>query len=234
LQEMLEVPGILLILVTLWFYLRHLDRPTPTSFRAACIAGITLFFAKFNYAIQIMVPILACELLTSSKFRLQFRDFLLLLRSFVRMTPPFAAFVAVYAIFLGYIQFFGVRFEVFGQLVLIERALGNPTYLLILICLGRALLFYRRDFLLVTRSIWRLPEPFGSVIRCLVIPAMVWLSYPLFFSNFFGFLFSERTRKQAFLSSETLLFYPGAIVERYAAHRAIGVVLLLAPSSIFL
>lgn len=227
LQEMLEVPGIFFSMLTLFFYMRFLQEQKSKDWQATCLSGIVLFFCKFNYSVIVMLPIVVCELLYRKDFRaLALGGFVRFVRD-VRWRSGFTGFVFLYILFLFYINKVGVNVEIGGQRVLIKRALGNPTYLLLAIIIVRNLLVNRQEFLGYFKNIWKAPEPMRSLLRFDILPAIVWMSYPVFFSVFFIFMLSEKTRQGSLFSLETLTFYPGAIIQEYAPHPLLGVLALL-------
>lgn len=227
LQEMLEVPGIFFSMLTLFFYLRFLQEQKRVDWQATCLSGIVLFFCKFNYSVIVMLPIVVCELACRQEFRRMVGTSLWRFVRDVRWRGGFTRFVILYIIFLFYINKVGVNFEIAGQRILIKRALGNPTYLLLAVIIVRNLLVNREEFLAYFTNIWRAPEPMRSLLRFDILPALVWLSYPVFFSVFFIFMFSEKTRQGSLFSLETLTFYPGAIIQEYAPHPVLGALSLV-------
>lgn len=228
LQEMMEVPGTFFCMITLFFYIRYLNGGKARDWKWTCLSGIILFFCKFNYAVMIMLPIMVCEFSTNRSFRAMIGNGLARFGRDVRWRSPFTIFVFAYVAFLLYVQKVGIHFEAFGQKVMIERALGNPTYLLIALLIIRNAIVNRPLLKEYLRNIGTADEPFRSFLRFCVLPALVWLSYPVFFTTFFIFMFSENTRHSSFWSMETLTYYPGAFLEQYSVHPAIGVACLVA------
>jgi hypothetical protein len=226
LQAMLEVPGIALSLITVSLYYRFLDHETHTNWRYVVISATILFFAKFNYAIMVFLPILVTEIARQKVLREQLKASVFFVLRDIRWMSPFAIFVYAYIAFLVYVRMVGIRFEFAGQIVTIQRAFGNPLYFLILVMLGRLALFHRRTLQYYFKAIWWAPEQIRTVVRLFALPAVVWFVYPPFFSTFFIFLFSESTRKQSFFSSETLTFYPNAFMEYYMVAPIAGVLVL--------
>ncbi len=227
LQVMLEVPGIALTLITFFLYCHYLDERNPKYWRRTVISATVLFFAKFNYAIMIFLPILCNEWLLRPEMRQSIYDALSYLRHRIRWWHPFAIFVYIYLCFLIYVHFVGIRFELLGRIVLIRRAWGNPLYLLIFITMIRMLIFQRQEWRLYLNHLWNAPGLWRPVVRLFLLPVAIWMSYPPFFSTFFIFLFSESTRKQTFFSTETLRFYPGAFVENYSANYGIAAAIII-------
>lgn len=221
-QEMLEVPGVFFCTLTLFFYMRFLSEQKIADWQRTCLAGIVLFFCKFNYAVIVMFPIVVCELMYRRDFRALIASGVWRFARDIRWKSPFLAFVVLYTVFLIYVHKVGISTEVFGQRVLIQRALGNPTYLLLAIILLRNYLFNRQEFTSYLKNIWNAPEPSRSLLRFDILPALIWLCYPVFFTIFFIFMFSEKTRFNSFWSMETLTFYPGALVNAYAPHPLLG------------
>ena len=226
LQEMFEVPGIFLCMVTLFFYLKYLNTSDPKHWRYTCLAGIILFFAKFNYAVLIMLPVVVCEFVTRDSFRQLLVQGLKRFASDVNWRGGFTLFVALYAVFLVYVQKVGIRFEVFSQTVVIEKAFGNPLYILACILLLRNWLKQRILLKGYVKAIWSAPEPFHSLLRIDILPALVWLSYPVFFLHFFLYMFNEKTRQASFWSWETLSFYPGSVIHEYSPNPVLGAITL--------
>lgn len=226
-QEMLEIPGIMLSMLTVFFYLRRLDTGKQKYWYWTSLTGSLLFFTKFNYAILIMLPILVAEFFEQRSFRAQLGLALVSLLRDIRWRSPFMAFVLLYGLLLLYIAQVGIRFELMGHHVLMERAFGNPIYLLVLFILIRNLIVNRPLLVRYGKAIWQADEPVRSLFRFNILPALLWLSYPSFFSTFFIFLFNEKTRKSSFFSMETLSFYPGALIRSYTPHSMIGTAVLL-------
>ena len=228
LQEMYEVPGIFLCMVCLFFYLRFLNTQDLKFWRYTCLAGIVLFFAKFNYAVLIMFPVVVCELSTKPEFRQSLLQAGRRLVRDINWRGRFTLFVAFYLAFLVYVQKFGIRFEVFSQWIVIETAFGNPLYLLLAILFIRNYMKNRDMLKDYVRNIWSADEPIYSLLRFDILPALLWLSYPVFFLHFFLYMFNERTRQSSLWSLETLSFYPSAVVNDYAANPVLGAVTLAA------
>jgi hypothetical protein len=223
LQEMFEIPGIALSMIPLWCYLRFLESGDIRAWRWTCLAGIVLFFAKFNYAVLIMLPIVACEYCYKAEFRLMVLKAVKRLGADVRWLGPFTIFIGLYLVFLLYVQTVGLRFEVFGHLVVIEKAFGNPLYLLFAIVLLRNWIKNRALLKAYAKSIWTAPEPVRSLLRFDILPALLWMSYPVFFFHFFLYMVNEKTRKSSFWSLETLTYYPSAILRDYAPSQMLGI-----------
>ncbi|RZA22493.1 MAG: hypothetical protein EOP10_15330 [Proteobacteria bacterium] len=224
LQEMFEIPGIGLCMVTLFFYFRFLNTSQMKYWRWTCLSAILLFFAKFNYAVLIMLPIVASEFFSKVEFRTLVIAALKRFVRDVRWRSAFTIFVGLYIVFLIYVQKVGLRFEVFGQLVVIQKAFGNPLYLLLAIVLVRNWIRNRDLLKLYARSIGSAPEPIRSLLRFDILPALVWMSYPVFFLHFFLYMFNEKTRHNSFWSLETLTFYPGAILRSYSPSPVLGAI----------
>lgn len=227
LQVMFEVPGIALTLIPFFCYSRYLDERKATYWQQTVLAATVVFFAKFNYAIMIFFPIICNELLRNNEFRGPLIDTISYFVRKIRWLHPFSIFVYLYLCFLLYIHFVGVRFEIGGNIVTIQRALGNPSYFLLFIIMLRMLIFYPSELKLYLTRIWSAPGPWKPVVRYFLLPVMIWLSYPPFFKTFFIFLFSESTRKQSFFSLETLSFYPGAFVNHYSPNYAVATACLV-------
>ncbi|SMF64249.1 glycosyltransferase family 39 protein [Pseudobacteriovorax antillogorgiicola] len=221
-QVMLEVPGIALTLLTFILYSRYLDREDPKYWNQAVISATVLFFAKFNYAIMIFLPMLACEFFRKASFRKPIADAVFYLVDHIRWKHPFSIFVYCYTAFLTYVHFVGIRFELAGHIVMIEKVFGNPLYFLILTIIIRMLMFQRNELKHYWSKLWNAPDQLRPVFRYFILPAILWMSYPPFFSTFFIFLFSESTRKQSFFSSETLTFYPSSFINFYSATPLLG------------
>ena len=224
-QEMLEVPGICLSLVTFILYMTYLDRGEQRFWRYTVVSATVLFFAKFNYAIMVFLPIIVTEVVRKARLRHQLWESVQFVRRDIQWTRPFSIFVYAYLLFLVYVRVVGIHFEAFGQIVTIKRAFGNPLYLLVAIVLLRMALFHRKSLQFYFKAIWWAPSQMRPVVRYFVLPAAIWMLYPPFFSTFFIFLFSESTRKQSFFSMETLTFYPGAFVNYYAFMPMVGYLL---------
>ncbi len=224
LQEMMEVPGIMLSMLTLYFYLSFLQSNKPQHWRATCLSGIVLFFAKFNYAVAVMLPIVVCEFCRLASFRWQIFSAVWAFVRDTRWRSSFTIFVLAYVLFLFGVHLSGgLHFKLFGRNVTLVRAFGNPVYILLIILLVRNLIVNRPLIKYYAQSIWQADEPVRSLLRFVFLPAAAWMLYPPFFSTFFIFIFSEKTRHSSFFSMETLTFYPGAWLEVYAPHPLIGV-----------
>lgn len=222
LQEMFEIPGICLCMVTLYFYLRYLESGDIKEWRRTCLAGIILFFAKFNYAVLIMLPIVVSEFSSRTEFRQLVMTAARRFFQDVNWRSAFSIFVLLYAVFLIYVQKVGIRFDVLGQTVVITKSFGNPLYILFAIILIRNWLVNRELLKSYIRNIWSAPEPIRSLLRFDILPALIWLCYPVFFMHFFLYMFNEKTRHQSFWSMETLTFYPGAVINAYAPNPILG------------
>lgn len=226
-QEMLEVPGIFLCMVTLFCYLSFLQTSETRYWKATCLSGIILFFAKFNYAVAIMLPIVVCEFCRLPLFRWQIFSAVWAFVRGTRWRSPFSLFVLGYIFLLFLVEFSGgLHFTAFGRNVTIKRVFGNPIYILLGIILIRNLLFNRAQLKSYALHIWRADEPVRSLLRFDILPAAGWMLYPPFFTTFFIFMFSEKTRLSPFFSLETFTFYPGSWLNDYAPHPLLGIVTL--------
>ncbi len=229
LQEMLEIPAISLFSICLICYLRYLnsEHQEIRYWKATCISGTVLFFAKFNYAVLAMLPIMVNELVLRPEFReLLKRAFLEVWRQ-VNWKGGFTIFVVLYLCFLIYVQKVGLRFEIFSQTVVMEKAFGNPLYLLVLILLIRNAVVHPGLLKRYRNNVMSAGEPIHSFLRWTFFPAALWMCYPVFFMHFFLYMFNEKTRQSSFFSMETLSFYPGAVIQQYSPAPWIGIVCLL-------
>ena len=219
LQVMLEVPGIALSVLTFALYCRYLDSEDPKAWTHTVVSATILFFAKFNYAIMVFLPILVCEFLIRPKVRETTFSVLIYFKENIRWRHPFSIFVYLYIGMLFYIHSIGGFRFVYGEHIIeLRRIWGNPVYFLVFTIVLRMVLFQRANLKLYFKTLWNAPDQWKPLVRYFILPACVWLVYPPFFSTFFIFLFSESTRKESFLSAETLTFYPSFFVNYYHAH----------------
>lgn len=218
---MLELPGTLLILLSMGFYLRYLRSQRLHDLILTCLATTAVFFCKYNYGLMWLVPLFINEVWRTPPRRAWLAETLrrnLHPRVLVR---PWPLFLAGYGAFLLWIVVTGGGVWRIGEHVISVRSLGNPVYALAWILIARMLLKPGRlvDW---SRFVRTRAEPRIRTFLALVGgPILLWLMVPAHMKDFFGFL-ENRESGLGLLSPENLLFYPRALAVDYSISPIIG------------
>lgn len=222
---MLEIPGTMLLLLGLGFYLRFLRTGKDRDLTVCALFTTALWFCKYNYGVMWMLPLAACEL---RRRGVRFSSLATKLRAVAaphRWLSPFPLFVVLYIAFVASIASTGGWVWQFGGHRISVRGIGNPLYLLMLILMTRAL-----THVVARRLEWRewvarlAPGDRGLLVAALPIP--LWLLVPTHFKDLFGFM-SNRSSGFAPASAESLLFYPRAFASEYSTTQACGIAVLV-------
>ena len=219
---MLEVPGVFFTLVCLALFFVHAETGKEQFWHYTCWAGAVLFLAKYNYGVMWLGCLFLWLLLQEANLGTKIRRIMVL--TFQQLDPrsPFQWFMALYCALLLGIQFSGGgEWDLGGQKVILHDIWGNPIYIFAFLLVARNALFRRAQFGALTRSLWRAPEPWGSVVRYTVTPIVVWLLNPQNFSTCIGALMNGSNRQSWRVM---LTYYPTAFVTEHIGHPIAGYV----------
>ncbi len=222
---MLEIPGTLLLLLAVGFYLRSLETGHPRDFTFACIAATTLFFCKYNYGLIWILPMMANEVLrahgpsgplpTDSLKRLG-----------AALKRPWPALLVVVLLGAAIIEIAGPwQFSVGGRAVSVSSA-GPLLYALYALTIVGWLLRPRLSLQTARRLLGRIDSRARSLLGAIALPVALWMVVPSHTINFVNFL-TNRSAGPPILSAENLLFYPRIFLSEFSPSPAVGVVVLL-------
>ena len=226
---MLEVPGAMLLLLAVGFYLRSLEPGRARGFNLACVSSTALFFCKYNFGLMWILPMMANEVLRAhGPFGLQFSESVKRLGAALRRPWPMILVVGLVA--AAIIEIAGPwRFSVSGRVVSISSA-GPLLYALYAVTLVGWFLRPRRSLHTARQLLVRLDFRARSMLTFIVFPVGLWMVVPSHTINFVSFLVNRSTGSPV-LSLEGLLFYPRVFVGEYSPSPAVGVVALLLAGS---
>ena len=222
---MLEVPGTLLLLLAVGFYLRSLNTGQPRDFILACVAATTLFFCKYNYGLIWILPMVANEVL-----RAHGPSGLQPVESWKRLGAtlrrPWPALLAGGLLIAAMIEIAGPwRFSIGGRAVSVSSA-GPLLYSLYALTLIRWLLRPRHSLQMARQLLARLDSRARSMLVAIAVPVALWMVVPSHTINFVNFLVNRSTGPPI-LSLESLLFYPRVFVNEFTPSPVVGIVVLL-------
>lgn len=223
---MLELPGAVLLLLSIGFYFRFKRRALVLDWKLCCLAATALFFTKYNYGLLWIVPIVLSELWEDAALR---RRILVWLKDYVfsvRWGRPFPIFVLLYLIVMAGIALTGGWvISVAGQRISV-RGLDNPAQILLAILMARAAVFIAVD----RHGARRWYEGVGTVPRHFLIlvflPILIWMTIPPHLKDFLGFI-GNRDSGLSTLSLDNLLFYPWAFAREYSRGAQLGMLVLV-------
>jgi hypothetical protein len=219
---MLEVPGMLLLLVSAACAARWLATGRRGWWTAACATALALFFTKFNYGLLWIVPLLVHEAWrragSAGALARGAREAL----AAYRWRRPWPLLVAVALVLVASIPLSGGwDFALFGAEVR-ATSTGNPLYALFLLTVLRFALLpgprrWLRGRLAAAPPVWR------TALLVLALPIGVWMLWPEHTKELLGFV---ENRSSHLPFAEALLFYPRTFVERFHASPGLGVAAL--------
>ncbi|HEX2163825.1 MAG TPA: hypothetical protein VHM02_07740 [Thermoanaerobaculia bacterium] len=219
---MLEVPGALLLLVSVACCARWLATGRRGWWTAACATALALFFTKFNYGLLWIAPMLAHEAWRRAGSAGELGRRLGAGMTAYRWRRPWPLFVVVALLLVASIPLSGGwDFTLFGTDVR-ATSTGNPLYVLYLLAVLRfaALPGPRRWLLARLRAadrVWR------TAVFVLALPVAVWMLWPEHTKELLGFV---ENRSSHLPFAEALLFYPGAFVDRFHGSPGLGLAAL--------
>lgn len=226
---MLELPGVLFSLLASGCYAIYLsrDREDLAWWRYTCIATSLLFFCKYNYWVIWLGSLVTFEFFFNPLLRQRVLAFCHeALRQYDRRSA-FNWFCVAYLALLVFVVFAGgIDTVILGQHIVFKSVLGNPIYGLIALVLVRYALFKRAELKNGWRLFFHAREPFGTFNRYLVLPVVVWLTYPANFSTFLSFLVNQ-SKRDSFFSKKTLFFYPNYFVTEVTFNTFVGAAILV-------
>jgi len=228
---MLEVPGMLLLLLAVGFYLRSLETGHARDFTFACIAATTLFFCKYNYGLIWILPMMANEVLRAhGPSGLQPTKTSRSLGAALRR--PWSALLVIGLLGAAIIEIAGPwRFSIGGRAVSVGSA-GPLLYALYALTLVGWLLRPRHSLLMARQLHARVGFRARSMLTFIAFPVALWMVMPSHTINFVKFLVNRSTGPPV-LSLESLLFYPRIFIGEFSPSPAVGIaVLFLAASSL--
>ena len=219
---MLEVPGVLLLLVSVACAARWLAGGRPRWWTAACATALALFFTKFNYGLLWIVPMLGHEAWRRAGSAAALgRSAGGWLRA-IHWRRPWPLFVAAALLLIATIPLTGGwDFEVAGAEVR-ATSTGNPLYALFLLAVLRYTVLPRprRRLLVHLRAA---PQVWRTALLVLALPIGLWMLWPEHTKELLGFV---ENRSSHLPFGEALLFYPRAFVDRFHAAPGLGVAAL--------
>jgi hypothetical protein len=144
---MLEVPGALLLMLSLGSYGTFLRSESRRALTATCVFSVLLFFCKYNYGLLWLGALFLCEAHEwAGSWRQLVARALAAARDF-DLRRPWPLLLLTSAVALAWLVLSGgTRFEVMGREVSITSP-GNPVFALCLVVIAR--------FLLRPRNSWR-------------------------------------------------------------------------------
>ncbi len=223
---MLEIPGTLLLLIAVLFYIKYVKTDSSKYLKLTCIFTIVLFFCKYNYGIMWIIPLVINEAWRESLLsRENIKNGFSKLIQFGRNKPFFATFLIMYICFLlSIIISGGFIWHIAGQKISVT-SLGNPVFFLIIILIILFLIKPKRNIALV-RNIWQpLVLKYRLFVLIVVLPIFIWMLVPTHIKGFFNFV-QNRSSGIPFFSGENLLFYFRTFVEQYSTSEVIGLIVL--------
>jgi hypothetical protein len=226
---MLEVPGTLLLLLAVGFYLRSLEKGHARDFTFACVAATTLFFCKYNYGLIWILPMMTNEILRAhGSSGVQFSESLKRLTAALRR--PWPAILGVGLVVAAIIEISGPwRFSIGSRAVSVSSA-GLLLYTLYVLTLVGWFLRPRRSLQTARQLLERLDPRARSMLTFIAFPVALWMVVPSHTINFVGFLVN-RSAGLPVLGLESLLFYPRVFIGEFSPSPAVGIAVLLVAAS---
>ncbi|MEW6363539.1 MAG: hypothetical protein AB1714_02750 [Acidobacteriota bacterium] len=222
---MLEVPGALLLLLAVGFYFRHGRNGETRSATAACLAGVTLFFCKYNYGVFFLFALLANELSRrmGSLGGVRWRHHASIVVR--RWLKPFPLFITALIIVIIAIQMTGGWILTIGGWKLSIRGVANPIYVLLVSTLIWLVHRYRKNSVGFKKHLERMRPIEKRILAVVVVPILIWMIDPRHLRDFVGFM-TNRSSGIPMFSQENLLFYPRAFLSEYSPGQIVGLVVL--------
>ncbi len=217
---MLEIPGTMLLVLAIGWYLRSLRSGRRRDFSIACLLATALFFCKYNYGVMWLLPMAANETLRTSQ------PPILLTRVVTFLRRPGPAFVTAWLLLTAAIVVSGPwRFNFAGRVIRIGSA-ANSIYALYVLVLASWAVWprhsWRRLQLFIAETGWRTRTMAGLI----VLPIALWMVVPAHTVNFVRFM-ENRSSGPPLLGLESLLFYPHAFITAFSPIPVTGIAALL-------
>jgi hypothetical protein len=219
---MLEVPGTLLLLVSVACAGRWLATGRHGWWTAACATALALFFTKFNYGLLWIVPLLLHEAWRrAGSAGALARGAAAAARAY-RWRRPWPLFAAAALALVATIPLSGGwDFSLAGAEIR-ATSTGNPLYALFLLAVLRFTVLPgpRRRLLARLRAA---PPVWRTALLVLALPVAVWMLWPQHTKELLGFV---ENRSSHLPFADALLFYPQTFVERFHASPGLGLAVL--------
>lgn len=219
---MLEVPGALLLLVSVACAARWLATARHGWWTAACATALALFFTKFNYGLLWIVPLLLHEAWRrpGSAGELA-RSAAAGARAF-RWRRPWPLFVAAALALVATIPLSGGWDLSLAGVELRATSTGNPLYALFLLTVLRYTVLpgprrWLSARLRAAPAVWR------TALLVLALPIALWMLWPEHTKELLGFV---ENRSSHLPFADALLFYPQVFVDRFHASPGLGLAVL--------
>ena len=212
LVEMLEVPGVLFVLISMATYLRYLKTRRDVDFTRAVIASTVLFFCKFNFGLMWIIPMIGWELKNHPKEFLKVLDLLRRFIQSVRWRNASGIMLIGYMAFLMYLSLSGGwDFKWQNYHVFLHSSLGNPLYILVVLLLLKIRFEAKGMISQSAKELWSTPTPVRQLLRYMIAPVMVWFAYPPNFNTFF-YAITNNSGESTSFAFRDLLYYVFEIV----------------------
>lgn len=211
--NMLEMPAALGMLLSLTAYLRMLKDPwRASSWWLLAVTSLALFFLKYNYGLIWLLSLgLAESRRRAGSWRRASRRAWEAL--WHRPFGPWQIFVGGVLLALLALRLSGGGEMSLGPLRLRATSIGNPAYGLLLLAVGRSVLWSRQRRLWGHR--WRRWSPSDRQLGWgLGLPILVWMLLPPHCKDFFGFV-ENRSSGLPWYSTESLGFYVRVLAADY-------------------
>lgn len=223
---MAEIPGVLLLALSLAAYLRALEREEAGPWRTAWILSTLLFFCKYNYGLMWLAPLLINEAwLAYGSPDGAFRRFFRWMKGidYRRGWPLFA--LTYLALVSAVVLAGGVRFEIAGARLRLV-SMGGPLYVLFLLWALRVLRRPRAHARRFRDVLAELRPRHRELVLWTVLPIGAWMLIPPHAGDFYQFV-DNRSSGIPFWSLENLFYYPRALTGWYAPEPWIGIAVMV-------
>jgi len=216
---MFEVPGMLLLLLAIAFYIRQVSSGRMSDAILCSVATFLLFMLKYNYALLWLVPLVLNEMgrtlppvaeLGRSALRTLRRPRGLLALGIAGGAVALIAFLAHAD---GVARLAGRTFRVPGPV---------PVGVAMAAIVAMIAVFRARSLW----NAWKALRPEARVFAAIVVlPCGLWLADPARLKGFLQFIVNRSSNLEP-LGSENLLYYPRVFVAWYTVPAAFGIVIL--------
>ncbi len=223
---MSEVPGVLLLVLSLAAYFRALESEAAGPWRLTWGLATLLFFCKYNYGLMWLVPLLVNEawLAYGSPWGALRRLYQWAAGIDYRRGWPL--FVLVYLVVVSAIVAAGgFRFELGGARLRLV-SMGSPLYHLFLLWALRVLVRPRTSWRRFRGWLAERRPRHRELVLWMALPVGVWMLIPPHAREFFHFVWN-RSSGIPFWSLESFLYYPRLLVGEYAPAAWIGAAVIV-------
>lgn len=215
---MTEMPGALLLLAAVAFYVRWRRLARSSDLTAVCVCTTLLFFLKYNYALLWIVPLVLNEIGHALP---AWPALVVAIRRF-RPTPHLVAIglalVAVAALVLAR----NAGWQLGGRRLGVRLPLAALLAVVVLPLLVRP----RATVAAATRALTSWSAGARRFFWLTLVPMTLWLASPTHVKGFIHFVVNREGRVPLW-SLRTLTFYVEAFVRDYSPNALIGVVVLV-------